>query len=132
MNTENPHSTAEREAFYRLNEVRLGELAHRAIQRGMKPDEFVTVCIDVDDPSWTDLVEVLMPGHDWDAYRARGEKPVARGTVRADITEYLCEVVPNIAPALTRDLPPGKARCIVMGNGGASVYHITPVQPRLN
>jgi len=132
MSEEAPKGTSDRDVLYRQNEDRLGELAHRAIQKGMGVNDFVTVCIDVDDPSWTELVDELMPGHDWDAYRARGEKPVARGTVNASIVDYLSEVVPDITPALRGNLPPGKARVIVMGNGGASVYHVTPVQPRLN
>lgn len=132
MSEETPQGTSERDALYHLNEVRLGELAHRAIQRGMGINDFVTVCIDVDDPSWRNLVDELMPDHDWDAYRARGEKPIARGTVQASIVGYLSEVVPDIAPALKGNLPPGKARVVVMGNGGASVYHVTAIQPKLN
>lgn len=120
-------SAEAREAFFELNRERLEHLAYRAINnKGLAPDEFVTVCIDVDDPNWTEIVDHLMPGHNWQQYRDRGEKPVARGTVNAVISEYLSKVVPDIAPALTGHLPTGAVRAIVMGDGGASVYHIEP------
>lgn len=115
-----------REELFQLNKERLEHMAFRAIKKGLSPTDFVAVCIDVDDLSWTEVVDALMPGHNWQEYRDRGEKPVARGTVIAGITEYLSAVVPTIAPALTGHLPTGVVRAIVMGDGGASVYHIEP------
>ncbi len=36
------------------------------------PTEVAVVAIDVDDPSWSLLVDRLMPGHDWQAIRDEG------------------------------------------------------------
>lgn len=119
-------SVEARDQFFQPNKERLEQMAFRAIQRGLTPDKFMTVCIDVDDPSWTEVVDTLMPNHDWQQYRNRGEKPVARGTAMASINDYLRKVVPDIETALTGPLPDGTVRAIVMADGGASVYFITP------
>ncbi|HLC44397.1 MAG TPA: hypothetical protein VJK50_00940 [Patescibacteria group bacterium] len=117
-----------REAFYQLNRERLQELAHKALTaRRLKPDEFLIVCIEADDPEWKDLVDLLMPNHNWQQYRDRGEKPIARGSVVPGVREYLREVVPDIADALYEELPEGVVRAVIMASGGASVYHIQPV-----
>lgn len=115
-----------RDAFFQPNRERLEQMAWRALQRGLTPEQFVTVCIDVDDPSWTEIVDLLMPGYNWQEYRDRGEKPVARGTAMASINDYLRTVVPGIETALTGPLLDGTVRAIVMAYGGVSVYFITP------
>lgn len=120
--------TAEaRDLFFQPNRERLEHIAFKATKRGLAPNEFIAVAIDVDDPSWSEVVNTLMPDHDWQAIRDRGEKPVARGTVLGDgIIDYLSQVCPDIAPALTGTLPRGVVRAVVMADGGASVYHIEP------
>ena len=115
-----------REELFQLNKERLEHMAFRAINKGMTNDEFVAVCIDVDDPDWTEVVDLLMPNHNWQEIRDRGEKPVARGTAMSVISEYLGEVVPDIKPALIGHLHTGVVRAIVMADGGASVYLIEP------
>jgi len=116
-----------RDIFFLPNKERLEHMAFRATKKGLARNEFIMVAIDVDDPSWSEVVESLMPGQDWQAIRDRGEKPVARGTVLADnIVEFLCEVCPDIASALKSELPQGVVRAVVMADGGASVYHIEP------
>lgn len=115
-----------RDKLFLLNKERLEQMAFRAMQKGLVPNEFVTVCIDVDDPTWTEIVESLMPNYNWQEIRNRGEKPIARGTVTACITDYLSEVLPDLETALVRSLPPGEVRAIVMAETGASVYFITP------
>lgn len=124
-------TTAERHNLYLLNEQRLKELAHRAIFfHGRKPHEFVIVCIDVDDPNWTELVDFLMPGADWQQFRDRGEKPVARGSALGPVREYLANCVPGIAAGMFGDLPDGIVRAVVMAAGGASLYFIEPTPER--
>ena len=112
-----------RHEFYLLNLSALKQLYGRAVGRGMPENEFMLVCIDVDDPAWTGLADRLMPGEDWQHYRDRGEKPVARGSVmRNGISEYLSEVVPGIAPALLEGPGEGAVHVVVMAEGGASIY----------
>lgn len=120
-------STEARDEFFQPNKERLEHMAFKATRKGLTPSEFVAVAIDVDDPSWTEVVEHLMPGYDWQAIRDRGEKPVARGTVQSGIIDYLCDVVPDIAPALRNELPSGAVRAVILAEGGASVYHIEPI-----
>ena len=116
-----------RDDLFQLNIKRLEQFAFRALQKGSRPDQFIVVCIDVDDPAWTEVVDGLMPGYDWQQYRDRGEKPVARGTAHASgLRGYLGIAVPDIEVALTGPLPDGAARAVVMAEGGASVYFITP------
>jgi hypothetical protein len=75
-------------------------MAFRAIKRGLKHDEFVAVAINVDDPNWKEVVEVLMPNTTevyWQEFRDRGEIPVARGTAMSKgLLEYLSQVCPDI------------------------------------
>jgi|GEM_PF-3247219 len=117
-----------REKFFQLNKKRLEELAHRAINvLKINPEDFVIVCIEVDDPHWTELADYLVPNQDWQKFRDRGEIPVARGSVLSNIREFIKEMVPDITEALYRELPDGNVRAVVMGSGGASVYFIKPV-----
>jgi len=46
---------------------------------GRSPSSVVIVLINVDDVHGGPIAEALMPGHDWQEYRDRGELPVARG-----------------------------------------------------
>ncbi len=62
------------------NAERLAHFAERARGR----DDVCFVLLDVDDPRGAALADVLMPGHDWQQYRRRGEKPLARGLATFD------------------------------------------------
>lgn len=115
-----------RQELFELNKERLEQLAFRATRKGLKLDQFLVVCIDVYDSTWTELVNLLMPNADWQQIRDRGEKPIARGTVRAELADYLCEIVPGIASALRNPAEGGQAKTVIMGAKGASVYLITP------
>lgn len=56
----------------------------------------------VDDPNGAALAAVLMPGHDWDAYRARGEVPYARGlAAREGIQAMLDDGAPRAGVELS-------------------------------
>ena len=116
-----------RQNIFDLNEMRLAVLAGRALDRGLKADQFAVICIDVDDPTWTDEADILMPGHDWQQYRDRGEKPVARGSVLKDFCNYIGKVVPAIADVLLKNVSEDCVQVIVLGGGGASIYIVNPV-----
>lgn len=131
---ESGRGTDARQELFELNRERLEHLAFRAITvKGLKPEEFVATCIEVDDPAWTDLANYLVPNGNWQQYRDIGQMPVARGTSMAEgFLEILSEEVPSIAPALNQELPPGFVRTIVCGSGGASVYLIEPTEHLIN
>ncbi len=100
----------ERARFYEPNRRRMARLLARAREKG--PD-FVAVCIDVDDPSWTWLADALLPGFNWSEIRDRGERPVARGVVpRGPIVETVEAAYPAALPA------PGGAFIAVFAAGG--------------
>ncbi len=112
-----------RHNLYLANLPALRKLYIRATDRGLSGREFMLVCIDADDPTWTDMVDSLMPGEDWQHYRDRGEKPVARGSVdRAGMADYLSKAVPAIGTLLLDGPGEGAVHVVVMADGGASVY----------
>ena len=73
-----------------LNSDRIAHFKERAAIRGLSADQFVILILDVDDVYGGAMAECLMPGHDWQTYRDRGETPFARGLVNRDlVTEWL-------------------------------------------
>ncbi len=119
----------ERDFLFQLNRERLAVMAASALNKGLKHDEFVMTLIDVDDSTWRPIVEQLMPGHDWQSYRDRGEKPISRGSAMASpLLSILSALVPDVETALTANLPEDLIKTIVMGRGGASVYLIKPTE----
>lgn len=120
-------SAEARHLIFQDSRERLEHIAFKTIRKGLLPNQFLMVAIDVDDPSWTDVVEALMPGHNWQEIRDRGEKPIARGSAIAEpLVRYLSAAVPDIETALTGPLPERVVRAIVMAEGGASVYFLNP------
>jgi hypothetical protein len=104
----------ERARFYDLNKTRMKELLARANEKG---EGWVAICIDVDDPTWTFVVDALMPGHNWDEYRQRGEKPVARGVVpRGVVVSTVEKMYPAALPV------PEEAFIAVFAAGGIAAY----------
>jgi hypothetical protein len=47
--------------------------------RNLASADVVIVLLNVDDPNGAELAQTLMPGHNWQQYRDRGEVPFARG-----------------------------------------------------
>lgn len=117
-----------REVLWRENKERLAELAWRALHvKHLDHPSFFVICIDVDDPNWKDLVDTLMPGHDWQAYRDRNELPCARGSVMRDtVGEYIARTVPVLADALLNPEPSTLVQAVILGAGGASMYLVEP------
>jgi hypothetical protein len=65
-----------------------------------------------------------MPGADWQPYRDRGEKPIARGTATGGVAEYIAEVCPTLADAIGAGPPDRHLFAFVMDCGGASIYAV--------
>ena len=69
---------------------RVEHFKNRAKQLGTNPDTVVIVLVNVDDVHGKILAEALMPGHEWQLYRDRGEVPFARGLAgRTGVQEFL-------------------------------------------
>ena len=72
------------------NADRVRHFENRVGQLGRSPDDVVIVVANVDTPAGWALADALMPGHDWQAYRNRGEVPFARGlAARQGIQEFV-------------------------------------------
>jgi hypothetical protein len=98
-------SADQAQLLFDVNRPRLEELAARALAKGHTCRTCVIVCIEVDS-NWRELVDTLMPGHDWQPLRDAGDVPTARGSVgRAGLVELLSLLVPDIAQAL-KEPPP--------------------------
>jgi hypothetical protein len=75
---------------FELNEERIAHFVQRIEDREMTGADVVIVVLNVDTRYGADIAECLMPGHDWQAYRDRGEVPFARGlAVREGIQDIL-------------------------------------------
>jgi hypothetical protein len=110
----------QRAEFYMANRTRLDQLADRADEKTAETGvQQAVVCIDVDDPTWAFVLDILMPGFDWEAVRDRGERPVARGVVPRQLIE---DLVRECYPAGTADLAAAPGVCVaVLAAGGISV-----------
>lgn len=62
-----------------LNADRVEHFKGRLKERGLSASDAVIVLLNVDDVHGGQLAEVLMPGHNWQEIRDRGEVPFARG-----------------------------------------------------
>lgn len=62
-----------------LNAERIEHFKARVAALGRSPADTVIVILNVDMPYGRSLADALMPGHDWQAYRDRGQIPFARG-----------------------------------------------------
>lgn len=67
-----------------LNADRVKHFKRRLTERGMTPDQAVIVLLNVDDVHGGPLADALMPGHNWQEIRDKGEVPFARGLAMRD------------------------------------------------
>lgn len=67
-----------------MNADRVAHFKQRLSDRGMTPDQAVIVILNVDDVHGGPLADALMPGHNWQEIRDRGEVPFARGLAMRD------------------------------------------------
>lgn len=117
----------ERLDIFAQHAPRLKELAYRALNMGLEPDDFLIVCIDVDDPGWRPLVDHLKINADWQQIRDRGERPLALGSVVGPLRDNLADSLPALAEGLFSALPEGNVRAVILAAGGGSLWHIRPV-----
>lgn len=60
---------------------RVKHFKNRITEKELDPKSVVISLINVDSPYGPEIAEALMPGHDWQQYRDKGEIPFARGLV---------------------------------------------------
>ncbi|MDO8617510.1 MAG: hypothetical protein Q7N87_01300 [Candidatus Uhrbacteria bacterium] len=125
MDTRNEEGRAE---AFEENQIRLEQFAHRILLAGRSLREMVVVCIDANADCWKFLVEMLMPGHDWQSIRDQGAHPFARGSQeRKFVYEVLIRTCPDVAFAIKNPPPAGLTYAVIFGENGVSIY---PVEPR--
>jgi hypothetical protein len=127
-----PHAQLSAQAEYRQ---KLFQDSHSQLQRfawratdtyRLTNAEFAVVCIQVDS-RWRSLADLLMPHADWNAIRALGAEPIARGTVKSALLPVLAKEFPDLAEVIMEVPPAGKAKAIVLSDGGCTVYEIEPM-----
>jgi hypothetical protein len=112
------------EIFYK-NRERLCELASRAVfVHGKDSDKVAVVAVQVDDPFWGHLADALMPDADWEAIRAQGMEPLARGSVEWSTIEVICEFCPDVSGLLARPSTAGTVYALVLAENGVAVYEV--------
>lgn len=89
-------------ATLHMNKERIAHFLSRIRDLQLSPCDVVIVVINVDD-SYSNLAHILMPDHDWQAYRDRGEVPFARGLVMRDGIQKLLDETDKEAAAKLAD-----------------------------
>jgi hypothetical protein len=111
-------------ALFDANRERVEYFARRAAERGMSGADVVIVLLNVDDPYGAAIAELLMPNHNWQSYRDRGEIPVARGLAgREGIFEAVGAF--DLDAAEKMRLSPNKLLVVTVDYGVAEVYDVS-------
>lgn len=88
-------------------DVQIDRVRHfkkRMAELNRTAEEVVIVLINVDATFGADLANALMPGHDWQQYRDRGEVPFARGLAGREGLQRCLDVIDNDASKKLCDL----------------------------
>jgi hypothetical protein len=105
-------------------EIQLERVVHftrRIRELGKNPIEVTIVLLNVEDPWGGLMADILMPGHDWQPYRDRGEVPFARGLAgREGMQGVLDELDPKEGAKLREAGP--VVTVIVMDHGEVKVF----------
>lgn len=109
---------------------RLRHFAFRA-QKAYELDnkKAVVVCIMVDS-IWRDLVDIIMPDVDWQIIRDQGVEPIAQGFQKSSICELIAERMPNLAKDIFSIPQEGHYKCLVLDEGGCTIYEIEPKEQK--
>ena len=108
------------ETMLNENSDRIPYFKERATIRELSPDQIVIVILNVDDENGNMMAESLMPGHDWQAYRDRGETPVARGLADRDYVTQCLLVFDHGAYEELRD---STELSVVVVDHGVAIVH---------
>lgn len=103
-----------------INADRVEHFKHRLAERGLSPTEAVIVLLNVDDPNGGQIAEALMPGHNWQEYRDRGEVPFARGLAMREGIEGTLDIFDKEAADKLREMM--VAAVVVVDHGVAEIF----------
>lgn len=104
----------------KINAARVEHFKRRLAERGMAAKEAVIVLLNVDDVHGGPLADALMPGHNWQEIRNRGEVPFARGlAMREGIQDALSAFDSEAAEKLQKM---ADVAVVVVDHGVAEVF----------
>ena len=75
------------------NADRVEHFRRRAVELCVRSEDVVIVIANVDDGQGSVLAELLMPGHDWQQFRDKGEVPFARGLAGRDGVQEFADAI---------------------------------------
>ena len=105
-------------------EHRLIRLADRALNHHkMKWDQFIILCAKVD-TEWRGYIDMLLPGHDWQPIRDKGEEPIALGIVERSFCAIVTDKLPLLDSIFTQSPLPGWAQVIALDDLGGTIANI--------
>ena len=103
-----------------MNADRVAHFKGRLAELGLSPRDAVITVINVDDPHGAVLAEALMPGHDWQAYRDRGETPFARGLSSTEGVQGFLDAMDEDAATKLREMT--DLSVVVVDHGVAEIF----------
>jgi hypothetical protein len=103
-----------------MNADRVAYFKRRLAERGMTPDQAVIVLLNVDDPHGGPLADMLMPGHNWQEYRDKGEVPFARGLAMREGIQLVLPHIDKEAAEKLRGMT--EVAVVVVDHGVAEVF----------
>ena len=103
-----------------LNADRVEHFKRRLTDRGMTPVQAVIVLLNVDDVHGGPLADALMPGHNWQEIRDKGEVPFARGLAMRDGIQEALGTFDNDAATKLRSM--SDVAVVVVDHGVAEVF----------
>lgn len=105
---------------FEMNSDRIAHFKQRLSDRGMTAAQAVIVLLNVDDVHGGPLADALMPGHDWQEYRDRGEVPYARGLAMRGGIQKAIGAFDEEAAAKLKDM--ADVAVVVVDRGVAEVF----------
>ena len=103
-----------------LNADRVEHFKRRLTERGMTPDQAVIVLLNVDDVHGGPLADALMPGHNWQEIRDKGEIPFARGLAMRNGIQEALDAFDKDAATKLRSI--SDVAVVVVDHGVAEVF----------
>lgn len=95
---------------------------NRITEKGLNPDNVVIIVINVDSPYGPEIADAIMPGHNWQQYRDKGEVPFATGLA---IKEGMIEMIALFDKEASEKVTQIKGVPVIVVNYG--VVEIFPV-----
>ena len=93
-------------------------------------ETMITVCIDVES-EWRWLVDILVPYTNWQTMGMFEARPLAVCTSSFSICKDVAKKLPDIKDSIMEKPNAGHYKCIVLNDGGGTVYEIKPVKQKM-